>query len=347
MQRAVFEDVRIEGHLIDSGIMSAGHGRHHRDGRRVRVALVRGRSHQRRRVGRRAARERRQPGAARCDPRRDPVARRGCLSIPPMPILHAGGDDGVFPDGFYSTTNMETDVRIVGRLGARRQSRDGPRRTRRPRRAASPRPFPWPTCARATCSSSATTGIRVHPHERPRDKQAFEFMSSAVSSEKPKAQVVAEVARMLRDTRAEGRDVIAVVGPAVVHTGAAQHLARLVEMGYISVLFGGNAVATHDIESALYGTSLGVGLEDGVPCARRARAPPARDQHHPRLRIDRRGRRAGRAHQGPHVHARQERRAVRARGLDPRRRPAARRHHRRASRRRTRCAPTPRTRAPA
>ena len=59
--------------------------------------------------------------------------------------------------------------------------------------------------------------------------------------------------------------MIAVVGPAVVHTGAAEHLARLVELGYISVLFGGNAVATHDIESALYGTSLGVGLEDGVP----------------------------------------------------------------------------------
>jgi lysine-ketoglutarate reductase/saccharopine dehydrogenase-like protein (TIGR00300 family) len=108
-------------------------------------------------------------------------------------------------------------------------------------------------------------GIRVHPLERPRDKQAFEFMSSAVSSEKPKAQVVAEVARMLRDTRAAGRDVIAVVGPAVVHTGAAEHLARLVKAGYVSVLFGGNAVATHDIESALYGTSLGVGLEDGIP----------------------------------------------------------------------------------
>jgi lysine-ketoglutarate reductase/saccharopine dehydrogenase-like protein (TIGR00300 family) len=108
-------------------------------------------------------------------------------------------------------------------------------------------------------------GIRVHPLERPRDKQTFEFMSSAVSSEKPKAQVVAEVARMMRDTRAAGRDVIAVVGPAVVHTGAANQLARLVEMGYVSVLFGGNAVATHDIESALYGTSLGVALDSGIP----------------------------------------------------------------------------------
>ena len=59
-------------------------------------------------------------------------------------------------------------------------------------------------------------------------------------------------------------DAIAVVGPAVVHTGAAGHLARLFEMGYLTVMFGGNAVATHDAESALYGTSLGVRLDTGA-----------------------------------------------------------------------------------
>jgi len=108
-------------------------------------------------------------------------------------------------------------------------------------------------------------GIRVHPQERPRASQSFEFMASAVSSEKPKAQVVAEVARMLRDTREAGREVIAVVGPAVVHTGAADSLARLVELGYVSVLFGGNAIAVHDIESAMFGTSLGVSMSEGTP----------------------------------------------------------------------------------
>ena len=116
-------------------------------------------------------------------------------------------------------------------------------------------------------------GIRVHPQERPRQSQEFEFMSSAVSSEKPKAQVVADVARILRQTRAEGKDTIAVVGPAVVHTGASEHLARLVELGYVSVLFGGNAVAVHDIEAAMFGTSLGVSLDSGVPA-------PAGHQHH-------------------------------------------------------------------
>jgi lysine-ketoglutarate reductase/saccharopine dehydrogenase-like protein (TIGR00300 family) len=108
------------------------------------------------------------------------------------------------------------------------------------------------------------TGIRVKPQERPRDKQAFEFMASEVSSEKPKTQVVAQVARILRESRAAGKRIIAVVGPAVVHTGAGKDLARLVRMGYVSVLFGGNAVATHDIESALHGTSLGVSLDEGT-----------------------------------------------------------------------------------
>jgi lysine-ketoglutarate reductase/saccharopine dehydrogenase-like protein (TIGR00300 family) len=81
------------------------------------------------------------------------------------------------------------------------------------------------------------------------------------------------VARLLREVRAEGRGIIAVVGPAVVHTGAASDLARLVEQGYVSVLFGGNAVATHDVEIALYGTSLGVDMETGVPV-------PAGHEHH-------------------------------------------------------------------
>jgi lysine-ketoglutarate reductase/saccharopine dehydrogenase-like protein (TIGR00300 family) len=90
-------------------------------------------------------------------------------------------------------------------------------------------------------------------------------MSSAVSSEKPKAQVVAEVARLLRQTREAGKSIIVVAGPAVVHTGAGPHLSRLVRSGYVSVLFGGNAVAVHDIESALYGTSLGVSMSEGRP----------------------------------------------------------------------------------
>jgi lysine-ketoglutarate reductase/saccharopine dehydrogenase-like protein (TIGR00300 family) len=116
-------------------------------------------------------------------------------------------------------------------------------------------------------------GVRVVPLERPRESQPFEFMSSAVSSEKPKAQIVREVARLLRQVKQEGRLAIAVAGPAVVHTGAASHLARLIKAGFIGAVFGGNALAVHDVESHLYGTSLGISLREGTPA-------PGGHEHH-------------------------------------------------------------------
>lgn len=98
-------------------------------------------------------------------------------------------------------------------------------------------------------------------------------MNSTASSEKPKAQIIRQAATLLREVREAGQAIIAVVGPAVIHTGAAEHLERLVRAGYVSVLFGGNAVATHDIESALYGTSLGIDMATGIPV-------PGGHEHH-------------------------------------------------------------------
>jgi lysine-ketoglutarate reductase/saccharopine dehydrogenase-like protein (TIGR00300 family) len=77
--------------------------------------------------------------------------------------------------------------------------------------------------------------------------------------------VIAEVARLMRETRASGKKILAVVGPAVVHTGASPALARLVRDGWVDAVLGGNAVAVHDIEASLFGTSLGVNLSEGVP----------------------------------------------------------------------------------
>ena len=71
------------------------------------------------------------------------------------------------------------------------------------------------------------------------------------------------MAEAIRATRAEGKKVLLVGGPAIVHTGSAPHVARLIRDGWIQTLFAGNALATHDIEQALYGTSLGVSLEQG------------------------------------------------------------------------------------
>ncbi len=88
-------------------------------------------------------------------------------------------------------------------------------------------------------------------------------MNSDVSSEKPQALLVRQIAEQMREVKAAGKRVLWVGGPAVVHTGAAPAMVALVEAGYVDVLFAGNALATHDIESALYGTSLGVDLSRG------------------------------------------------------------------------------------
>jgi lysine-ketoglutarate reductase/saccharopine dehydrogenase-like protein (TIGR00300 family) len=93
--------------------------------------------------------------------------------------------------------------------------------------------------------------------------ELFSFMSSAVSSEKPQALQVRQIASRIRDVKADGGRVLWVAGPAVVHTGADAAMVALVEAGYVDVLFAGNALATHDIEASLYGTSLGVDLAAG------------------------------------------------------------------------------------
>jgi lysine-ketoglutarate reductase/saccharopine dehydrogenase-like protein (TIGR00300 family) len=90
-------------------------------------------------------------------------------------------------------------------------------------------------------------------------------MSSAVSSEKPKGVTVREIAAEMKRTHAAGEKILAVLGPAVVHTGSVEHVCKLIRAGYLDILFAGNALATHDIEQCFYGTSLGVSLDRGLP----------------------------------------------------------------------------------
>jgi lysine-ketoglutarate reductase/saccharopine dehydrogenase-like protein (TIGR00300 family) len=170
--------------------------------------------------------------------------------------------DGVLPAGFYSTTNLATDVRIGGRWIAVDHPEmdcaivvtDGVVRT-----------VPMHRVRAGDQVVIGSAGVRVHAPQGPRDTQVFEFMSSDVSSEKPKALLVAQVADRMRAARARGRKVLAVCGPAVVHTGGAGDMARLLHAGWIDVLFAGNGFATHDIEVNMLGTSLGVSVAEGTP----------------------------------------------------------------------------------
>jgi lysine-ketoglutarate reductase/saccharopine dehydrogenase-like protein (TIGR00300 family) len=170
--------------------------------------------------------------------------------------------EGVLPAGFYSTTNLPTQVRLGGQ---------------------------WinveaiemdviivvdPASGRAYCKPMhevhvgdkvviGHNGIRVHPFERGRDREAFAFMQSNVSSEKVKVLAIHEIAQRMKETRDRNGKILFVLGPAVIHTGAGRYVAELIRRGYVQVIFGGNAIVTHDIESALFGTSLGVDLHTG------------------------------------------------------------------------------------
>jgi lysine-ketoglutarate reductase/saccharopine dehydrogenase-like protein (TIGR00300 family) len=112
-------------------------------------------------------------------------------------------------------------------------------------------------------------GIKVTPPERPRGKQGvFEFMGSDVSSEKPLMSLIKKIASEIKEIKDRGGKIGIVGGPAIVHTGSAPIIAQMIREGYIDVIFGGNALATHDIENALYGTSLGICVRSGEAVTR-------------------------------------------------------------------------------
>jgi len=172
--------------------------------------------------------------------------------------------DGVLPDGFYSTTNLVTRVRLDGKW----LMVDNPEMDCGlvyDDAGESPRFYTLPMAdvkagMQVVCGAD---GIKVEP---PLDKAvggSFGFMESDVSSEKPQAVLVRQVAENMRAAKAAGQKVLWVGGPGVIHTGAAPAMVALAKAGYVDVLFAGNALATHDIESALYGTSLGVDLAVG------------------------------------------------------------------------------------
>ena len=107
-------------------------------------------------------------------------------------------------------------------------------------------------------------GVKVTPPNRSRDEQqVFEFMNSDVSSEKPLMNIINGIAKEMKEIKAKGGKIGIVGGPAIVHTGSGKYLAALVREGYIDVIMAGNALATHDMESNIYGTSLGIEVETG------------------------------------------------------------------------------------
>ncbi|MEO6871308.1 MAG: TIGR00300 family protein [Chthoniobacterales bacterium] len=171
--------------------------------------------------------------------------------------------DGVFPEHFYVTTNQQTFVRLD----------DSEIEVHPALMDSAIVVDPAAKTATATKFYSGKKGmnvvvghhgIRVVPLQRSTVRtDAFEFMASNVSIEKPKTAVIREMAREFQRARKENGKILVVGGPAIVHTGAVEHFEKLIAWGYVNLLFAGNALAVHDIENALFGTSLGVDLEKG------------------------------------------------------------------------------------
>ncbi|MCD6290794.1 MAG: TIGR00300 family protein [Anaerolineae bacterium] len=182
----------------------------------------------------------------------------GDVRTEPAPI------DGAVPDDFYSTTNLPTQVRLNGTwVDVQGTEMDLVIVVDRERGAAFARPIGDVKAGEQIVVGHE--GIRVIPMEREREQEVFSFMRSAVSSERPNALAIARVAQTIREVRDAGGKILFVVGPAIIHSGAGKYLAWLIHNGYVHVLFGGNAIAVHDVESQLFGTSLGVDLQSGLP----------------------------------------------------------------------------------
>ncbi len=164
------------------------------------------------------------------------------------------------PEDFYSTTNHRTMVRVDGawttverqRMDAMIVVKDGVAECRRLRDVRAGDPV-----------VVGMRGIRVIPESKERDRLHFAFMSNGISSERQVETAVRETAALVRAAKEQGLKVVAVTGPVVVHTGGQKPLSRLIRNGWVDAVLGGNAVAVHDIECALLGTSLGVRQSDG------------------------------------------------------------------------------------
>jgi len=257
----VSREVELEGHIIDSGMMQRCFGiimdmggsfsveefevgRHQTDESYARMLVEADDVEHLESI----VHELHQNGANPIDPKD--------ASVDPAPA------DQVVPHGFYSTTNHPTYVRYEGEwieveniemdCAVVVEDGDDPRAYTKVLNAVE----------EGDLIVTGETGIKVEPPERPRGEQgAFGFMQGGVSSERPSESTIRQIAEAIAETKAEGGKVLAVCGPALIHSGAREDLARLVREGYVDMLSAGNGFAVHDIERDLYGTSLGMDTE--------------------------------------------------------------------------------------
>jgi lysine-ketoglutarate reductase/saccharopine dehydrogenase-like protein (TIGR00300 family) len=258
---AASDTIEAQGHLIDSGLLSAifdkiiehkasyeiltfDIGRTNDDASRIQMRIT-------------------APDRATLDDLLQQITTFGAHPVSERNTLVKPAEkDRCVPDDFYSTTNHRTHVRLGGRWVEVESQRmdavivvDGQTAACRKLRDVK-------AGEQIVCGHE---GIRVTPEFRERDRLGFAFMSNDVSSERRVEGSVARIAQMMRDVKGSGGRIAVVAGPVVVHTGGVEHFAALIRQGYVDVVLAGNALAVHDIEFALSGTSLGIDLVAGAP----------------------------------------------------------------------------------
>lgn len=180
----------------------------------------------------------------------------------PDATMRVADMNGAAPEDFYSTTNHRTEVRLDGQwIRVEQQRMDAAIVVEKGsavcRKLRDVRKGDVVVCG--------MHGIRVIPEAQLRDRPSFGFMSNEVSSERRVQTAVAAVAEMMRTTRRRGGRIAFVAGPVIVHTGGTEYFCDLVRLGFVNLVLSGNALAVHDVELALFGTSLGIDFNSGHP----------------------------------------------------------------------------------
>jgi lysine-ketoglutarate reductase/saccharopine dehydrogenase-like protein (TIGR00300 family) len=255
------DTIEAQGHLIDSGLLSAifdkiiefkgsyeiltfDIGRTNDDPSRIQMRVT-------------------APDRAALDDLLQQITTFGAHPVRERDVLVRPAEkDRCVPDDFYSTTNHRTHVRLGGQWVEVESQRMDAVIVVRGQSAVCRKLRDVTAGESIVCGHD---GIRVTPEFRERDRLGFAFMSNDVSSERRVEGSVARIAQMMRDVKTAGGRIAVVAGPVVVHTGGVEHFSSLVRHGYVDVVLAGNALAVHDIEFALSGTSLGIDLVAGAP----------------------------------------------------------------------------------
>ena len=185
--------------------------------------------------------------------------------------------DKVVPDDFYSTTNHRTFVRLDGSwLEVGKQRMDAVIVISGSVSGTEPGAVATGSALKVECRKlrdvrqgemivCGAQGIRIQPEFKERDRHGFAFMANEISSERRTETAVRKIAEMMRQIKADGGRIVFVAGPVVIHTGGTAAFCEIISRGFADALLAGNAIAVHDIEHQLFGTSLGVDLEHGNP----------------------------------------------------------------------------------